>query len=94
MTTGPSPTPRKTDNTSKTKDVSKSSKQPLSKSNSTNSDEQSTTSTESIQVLQVKSGHGIYSSQPRFYIPAIQSRFQHTKDRFWSHHARVQISHQ
>ena len=59
-----------------------SSKQSLSKSKSTNSDDQSTTSTESIQVLQVKSGHGIYSSQPRFYIPAIQSRFQYTKDRF------------
>jgi hypothetical protein len=82
MATGPSPTPPMTDNTSQSTEVPNLSKQQSSKSNSIQTDDQSTTSTDSIQVLQVKSGHGIYSSQPRFYIPAIQSRFQHTKDQF------------
>jgi hypothetical protein len=82
MTTGPSPTSLKTANTSESTEVSNSSTQPTSNSTTTDTDDQSTTSTDSIKVVQVKSGHGIYSSQPRFYIPAIQSRFQHTKDRF------------
>jgi hypothetical protein len=82
MATGSSPTSPKTDTTSSQTEVTHLSKQVSSKSKSTHNDDQSTTSTDSIQVVQVKSGHGIYSSQPRFYIPAIQSRFQHTKDRF------------
>jgi hypothetical protein len=82
MTTGPSPTSPETDDTSNSMEVSNPSTKPPSKPNTTETDDQSVTSKDSIQVVQVKSGHGIYSSQPRFYIPAIQSRFQHTKDRF------------
>jgi hypothetical protein len=82
MTTGQSPTSLKTDNISNTTETTDPSKQSSSQSNLKQNDDNSTTSADSIQVLQVKNGHGIYSSQARFYIPAIQSHFQHIKDRF------------
>jgi hypothetical protein len=82
MTTGSSPTSPKTDNISKTTERNDLTEQSSSKSKLKQTDDHSTTSTDLIQVLQVKNGHGIYSSQPRFYISAIQSHFQHIKDRF------------
>jgi hypothetical protein len=82
MATAPSPTSMKPNHPSTSTEGQHQSEQPVSSPETHQNDDHSTTSTESIQVLQVKSGHGIYSSQPRFYIPAIQSRFKHTKDRF------------
>jgi hypothetical protein len=82
MATGSSPTSTTTDNTSTLQQEHHLPDQPSTNTDTCNNDDNSATSTDSIKVIQVKSGHGIYSSQPRFYIPAIQSRFKHTKNRF------------